>query len=208
MATTVTRRGCTLTVTIGLEFQNNTGRSNAVQFQNLVDGWETAIENLWNGPQGHQHYQCCRVRFNVMARIGAGTANFHQVEVVAGPQTSRSGIGPASRQAAWDDRDTGNVAAHETGHLMGLADEYDYGGPGGAYRNLNPQPAGQPQSIMAQTWGNAAALQSHIDAILWGLNAHCPWWCCLWYIFHRIRDQIVDWDRRIRGWIGNIIRRR
>lgn len=82
--------------------------------------------------------------------------------------------------------DTGNVTAHETGHLMGLGDEYDYGGHGGAYRNLNPQPAGQPQSIMAQTWGNVAALQSHIDAIMRGLNAWCPWWCCIWNIFHRI----------------------
>lgn len=186
MATTVTRQGCILTVTIRMEFQNNTGRLNNVQFQNLVNGWETAIENLWNGPNGHQHHQCCCVFFDVNTRIGAGTPNFHQVNVVAGPQTSTAGIGPATRNANWDDMDTGNVTAHETGHLMGLGDEYDYGGPGGAYRNLNPQPAGQPQSIMAQTWGNVAALQSHIDAIMRGLNAWCPWWCCIWNIFHRI----------------------
>ena len=80
--------------------------------------------------------------------------------------------------------------AHESGHLLGVADEYDYNGPGGTYRNLNPQPAGQPQSIMAQTWGNVAALQSHIDTIMNGLNADCPWWCCLCWPLHRLTDLI------------------
>jgi hypothetical protein len=197
MSTVLNRRGCTLTVTIQLEFQNNTGL-NAGQFQNLVNGWELAIENLWNGPHGHQHYQCCLVLFDIVTRIGVGTPNFHQVNVVTGPQTSRSSLGPASGSATWDDQDTGNVAAHETGHLMGLGDEYDYGGPGGSYRNLNPQPAGQPQSIMAQTWGTVAALQSHIDGILQRLNAQCSWWCCIWYIFHRFWDLIVRVIRNLR----------
>lgn len=193
MATTLRRRFCKLTVTVRLQVQNNTGRLNAAQFTALVDGWEGAIETLWNGPRGHQHFRCCTVVFDVVTRIGGAAAGgFHQVDVVAGPQTSVAGIGPASRNARWDDLDVGNVAAHETGHLMGLRDEYDYGGPGGAYRNLNPQPAGQPQSIMAQTWGNVAALQSHIDGILEGLNADCPWYCCLLRPFHRLWDLLSD----------------
>ena len=196
MATTLTRSGCTLTVTLHIECLNSTGRLNAADFQTLVNGWRTGIETLWNGPLGHQHYGCCRVRFVVDARIGSGTAGYHQVTVHAGPRTSSSAIGPGSGGANWDDLDTGNVAAHESGHLMGLRDEYDYGGPNGAYRNLNPQPAGQPQSIMAQTSGSVAALQSHIDAILRGLGAHCPWYCCLFIPFERFRDLL----QRIRSW--------
>ena len=67
---------------------------------------------------------------------------------------------------------------------MGLPDEYDYGGPGGTYRNLNPQPAGSPESIMAQTWGNVAALQELIDVIMQNLGMRCPWWCCIlrWFL--------------------------
>jgi len=181
MATTLRRAGCTLIVEIRLEFQNSTGRVNAAQFAALVNGCESSSEALWNGPAGSQRYRCCSVRFDAITRIGRGTPGFHQVNVHPGPRTSSSGVGPGSRNANWDDQDNGNVAAHETGHLMGLHDEYDYGGPGGAYRNLNPQPAGQPQSIMAQTWGNVAALQSHIDAIMRGLNASCPWWCCVFF---------------------------
>lgn len=188
MATTATRSGCGSTVIIRIEFQNSTGRLTNAQFQTLINGWEMAIENLWNGPRGHQHYRCCIVRFNVITRIGRGAAGFHRINVVAGPQTSTAGLGPGSAAGTWDDQDTGNVVAHETGHLMGLSDEYDYGGSGGSYRNLNPQPAGQPQSIMAQTWGNVAALQEHIDAIMRGLAVRYPWWCCLFYTFHRLGE--------------------
>lgn len=199
MATTLSRSGCTFTVTVNLEFQNSTGRLNAAQFQALVNGWEASIEALWNGPAGRQRFQCCSVVFDVVTRIGAGTPGFHQVNVVAGPQTSTAGLGPATTNANWDDLDSGNVAAHETGHLMGLPDEYDYGGPGGAYRNLNPQPAGQPQSIMAQTWGNVAALQSHIDAILTGLGARCPFYCCFVRWLRRLIELILSVFRRAGG---------
>jgi hypothetical protein len=198
MATTLSRSGCTFTVTLSLEFQNNTGTLNAAQFQTMVNGWESDVEAMWNGPNSHQHFGCCTVRFDVVTRIGSGTAGFHQVNVRPGPATSNAGIGPGSQNSNWDDQDTGNVAAHESGHLMGIHDEYDYNGPGGSYQNLNPQPS-DPQSIMATTGNNAGALQSHINGILNGLGAKCPWWCCIfcwWRYFlhfgHRRKPRLIS----------------
>ncbi len=188
MCTSLSRRLCAFTVALRAEFQNNAD-SAAAAFTTLVSGWGTATEDMFNGPRGHQHFGCCTVTFDVITRVGSGTANHHQIDVVAGPQTSFvNALGPGCTGGRWDALDTGTVTAHESGHLLGLPEEYDYNGPGNTYQNLNPQPAGQPQSIMAQPWGNVAVLQSHVDTIMNGLNADCPWYCCLLWPLHRLLD--------------------
>lgn len=188
MCTSLRRRFCGFTVELSVEYRNSASMD-ASAFATMVTGWRQAFVQLWDGPHGHQHYRCSTVRFSMTTRVGSGTASFHQVNVVAGPQTSFvNQLGPACTGGRWDSLDTGAVVAHESGHLLGLPDEYDYGGPGGSYRNLNPQPAGQPQSLMAQTWGSVAVLQSHVDTTMQLLDARRPWWCCILWPLHRLRD--------------------
>lgn len=198
MATTVSRTRCRIRVTVRIEFQNNT-RLNATEFQQLVDNWEQSIEDIWNGSSGRQRYRGCSVLFNVVTRVGQGTDGYHQISVVAGPQRSSvASLGPDSTSGQWDEQDTGLVVAHETGHLLCLPDEYDNNGPGGSYRNLNPQPAGQPQSIMAETWGNAAPLQEHIDQVMRCVGATCPWYCRILSWIDEYLPTVLDRFKRLR----------
>ncbi|KAF0248492.1 MAG: hypothetical protein FD167_2113 [bacterium] len=107
--------------------------------------------------------------------IGSGTPNFHQVDVVTRPQhASTINLGPSSVSTTWNHLSKDLTICHEVGHLMGLQDEYSFSS-GGQYINLNLQPSGQPQSIMAYTSGNVAVLQNHIDDILRILgHLNCP----------------------------------
>lgn len=126
---------------------------------------------------------------------------WHCIDVVSGrerdpqvgwePVNERGNIADATQTSGtypsgfgeWTVWASGADAAHEFGHLMGLADEYEYedtdgDGQGDTYKNNNPQDSGSPQSIMAQTWGEYAALQEHIDKIMGDAGITCPDKCC------------------------------
>jgi HEAT repeats len=177
MATTHALADCKITVTLALEYHNNTGLG-AADFQTLIDGWNTAITNMWNGPRGSQPFGCCTVSFRVDSRVGSGTNGYHQVTV--GPDDVRSSVaqvGVATSSGTWDRFDSGTVIAHEAGHLLGLPDEY-HDGPDGLPIDDNPQPAGNPPSIMASTASNAVVLPEHITKVMTALGATCPRECC------------------------------
>jgi hypothetical protein len=77
--------------------------------------WENGIEGTWTHRWGcgRSVELPCRLSFDVQW-VGAGQH-----------QTVRVRPGPArSNMLAWDTRDTGAVAAHEFGHMLGLVDEY------------------------------------------------------------------------------------
>lgn len=179
--TRVRKERCQITFTLNLEFYG------AGATQNLAKKWENGIRSLWNG----RKYYGCDVRFIVNALVrdtsDPQTPGYHQIEVVNGPQTSFvNSLGPSCTGGRWDDLDVENVAAHESGHLLGLPNEYHYDAAGN-YVNDNVQTT-DPQSIMAQTWGSVDALQEHInDAI----SANTSWWTRLVWLFSCL---FCGWD--------------
>jgi hypothetical protein len=82
---------------------------------NLMSLWRSGVMNIWSNK-----WACarpgelpCRLTFDV---DWVQSNEHHSVDVVPGPTRSNMG--------QWDTLDTGNVAAHECGHMLGNVDEY------------------------------------------------------------------------------------
>ncbi|MGQ0614445.1 MAG: HEAT repeat domain-containing protein [Planctomycetaceae bacterium] len=159
-------------------------------FDALIGAWDKRTLEIWDGSSGRPLWgDCSRVFASDWGR-GPSAAGFHYIQVHGGdPFSAQTWFGPPSTSGVWHDTETtGEVAAHEVGHLMGLGEEYT--NAGGVYVNTNPQPDGMPQSIMAQTWGEVAALPEHFDTILAWFGAKCPE-RCRWTLVEVLRVTLL-----------------
>lgn len=77
--------------------------------------WENGIETTWSNRWGvgRAGEMTCPLRFDVE---WVGSNQDHTVRVRPGPERSN--------MTTWDTNDTGATAAHEFGHMLGQADEY------------------------------------------------------------------------------------
>jgi hypothetical protein len=136
-------------------------------FVDLVSDWQKGSAVIWAGPLPPQQVGGRDVYIVATSHPAAVFPDCHVVKVApenAAP--SSTSWGPCSAGGSWDDADHKAVAAHEIGHLMGLADEYHYDTMSGAWVNDNPQPSWKPQSVMAQTWGWVAGLPEHVTKVM------------------------------------------
>lgn len=196
---------CAFTVTVQLAFAFlDEGSQNKAD--DLIKNWSQAMSNKWNGADGHQTFgDCgCKVTFVFdIKKLDAGQdcrqapAGYHCYNVVDQPTNQRGNVadshvvppdGNKNGFGEWTTGASGNDAAHEIGHLMGLVDEYRYedtdnDGQKDDYVNTNPQKNADgslkpKQSIMAQTWGDVAPTQEQIDQIMKDSGHECPGECC------------------------------
>ena len=93
------------------------------EIQNLRNTWEQAIENKWGN-----RFACCCSKFakTTLTCPNWSGLTFDVQWVNNNPHhTVRVRRGPArSNMLTWDTNDSGDVASHEFGHMLGLVDEY------------------------------------------------------------------------------------
>ena len=104
-------------ITIRIELDPDAGISNATM-NTLRTTWQNGIENTWNNQwgAGRSGELACRISFDVQ---WVSSSEHHNVRVRVGPARSN--------MLTWDTNDTGAVAAHEFGHMLGHPDEYSDG---------------------------------------------------------------------------------
>jgi len=133
----------------------------------LAQSWQTGISEYWNNNGKNFTYGRCTVAFDVKVTadpgskwwFGAAKAD-NYINVMPDPYRSWSLIGgPYGR---WSMGAGGWEAAHESGHLFGLPDDYT---------DLNSPKPGHAGHMMAQP--NKPVVQHEIDDILRQIKCQC-----------------------------------
>lgn len=101
-------------ITVRIQLNPDAGISNATM-QTLRNRWEPTIEGRWsdNWATRRRGELSCPFTFEVQWNVAD---SHHTVRVRPGPARSN--------MTTWDTNDTGAVAAHEYGHMIGHEDEY------------------------------------------------------------------------------------
>jgi hypothetical protein len=108
------QRGTVITVRIRL---NPDSDVTATELQTLMNTWRSGIENKWSNRFGCCDGSDCSCQCVLQFRVEWVTSGEHH--------TVRVRRGPArSNMTTWDTADTGDVASHEFGHMLGHPDEY------------------------------------------------------------------------------------
>ena len=108
------QRGTHITVRIRLDFDDGISPETQTALRNT---WKTGIENKWSNRFGCCTNPGCIGRCVLHFHVDWVNSNeHHRVRVRVGPERSNMTL--------WDTEDTGNVASHEFGHMLGWPDEY------------------------------------------------------------------------------------
>jgi hypothetical protein len=101
-------------IRVRIRLNPDAGITNATM-NNLRTTWENGIENTWSNVWGcgHAGEITCRLTFEVQ---WVTSNEHHAVRVRTGPERSN--------MSTWDTEDTGAIAGHEFGHMLGNPDEY------------------------------------------------------------------------------------
>jgi hypothetical protein len=101
-------------ILIRIRLNPDAGISNATM-NTLRTTWRNGIVNTWSNRWGcgRSGELTCRLTFEVQ---WVNSDQHHTVRVRPGPERSN--------MTTWDTNDTGSVAAHEFGHMLGHVDEY------------------------------------------------------------------------------------
>jgi hypothetical protein len=94
-----------------------------LELQNLQSVWKVAIEAKW----GNRFACCCNAGVTDTSECGNWRSLTFDVQWVTANPHHRVRVrrGPArSNMLTWDTNDSGDVASHEFGHMLGLVDEY------------------------------------------------------------------------------------
>lgn len=192
----------TVTVQIAYAFLDEGSQNKA---DDLIKLWKESMDKVWNGPNGQTTGDCkCKVKFvfdivkldkgKDCRQAPAGYHCFNVVDRAVNQRGNRADAhevppdGSMNGYGEWTTSANGLDAAHEAGHLMGLADEYRYDdtdGDGQKDDHVNLKPVLNPdgsradqQGIMAETWGNVGPTQANIDEIIKDSGQSCPPECC------------------------------